>query len=71
MGIFHQRHKNLLHLLIAPVHFVRLSLSNVQGILELFLVMYEQEKIEKSSQILQNMGLNTHRVVRLGYYYHR
>ena len=32
---------------------------------------YHKETIVKSSQLLQNMVLNTHRVVRLGYYHHR
>ena len=42
MGIFHQRHKNWLHMLIAQVLFIRLSLSKVQGILETFFVTYQQ-----------------------------
>ena len=71
MGIIHQRHEHWLHLLIARVLFDRLSLSNDHGILELFFVTYQQEKIVKSSQLLQNIVLNTHIVVRLGYYYHR
>ena len=58
MGIFQQ---NWLHLLIARVLFVRLSLSKVQVILELFFVTYQQVKIVKSSHLLQNMVLNTHR----------
>ena len=71
MRIFHQRQENRLHLLIARVLFVRLSWSKVQGIPETFFVTYHQETIVKSSQLLQNMVLNTHRVVRLGYYHHR
>ena len=71
MRIFHQRHENRLHLLIAGVLFVRLSRSKVQGIPETFFVRYHQETIVKSSQLLQNMVLNTHRVVPLGYYHHR
>ena len=47
MGIFHQRDENLLHLLIARVLFSRLFLSKVQGILGLFFVAYQQEKIAK------------------------
>ena len=60
MRIFHQRHENRLHLLIARVLFVRLSWSKVQGIPETFFVTYHQETIVKSSQLLQNMVLNTH-----------
>ena len=71
MKIFHQTHENWLHLLIALVLFVRLSWSKVQDIPETFFVTYHQETIVKSSQLLQNMVLNTHRVVRLGYYHHR
>ena len=71
MRIFHQRHGNRLHLLIARVLFIRLSWSKVQGIPETFFCTYHQETIVKSSQLLQNMVLNTHRVVRLGYYHHR
>ena len=71
MGIVHQRHNNWLHLLIARVLFVRLSCSKVHDIPESFFVTYHQETIVKSSQLLQNMVLNTHRVVRLGYYHHR
>ena len=71
MRIFHQRHENWLHLLIAPVLFVRMPWSKVQDIPETFFVTYHQETIVKSSQLLQNMVLNTHRVVRLGYYHHR
>ena len=67
MRIFHQRHENRLHLLIVRVLFVRLSWSKVQGIPETFFVKYHQEAIVKSSQLLQNMVLNTHRVVQLGY----
>ena len=69
--IFHQRHENRLHLLFARVLFVQLSWSKVQGIPETFFVTYHQETIVKSSQLLQNMVLNTHRLVRLGYYHHR
>ena len=71
MRIFHQRHKNWLHLLFARVLFVRLTWSKVQDIPETFFVTYHQETIVKSSQLLQNMLLNTHSVVRLGYYHHR
>ena len=71
MGIFHQRDENLLHLLIARVLFFRLFLSKVQGILGLFFVAYQQENIIKSSQLLQNMVLNTRRAVGLDYYYHQ
>ena len=67
MESFHQNQENWLYLLIAWVLFVRLSISKVQGILELFFVTYQQEKIVKSSQLLQNSS----RVVRLGYYSHR
>ena len=63
MRIFHQRHENRLHLLIARVLFVRLSWSKIQGIPETFFVTYHQETIVKSSQLLQNMVLNTRRVV--------
>ena len=45
--------------------------SKVQDIPETFFVTYHQGTIVKSSQLLQNMVLNTHRVVRLGYYHHR
>ena len=38
MRIFHQRHENWLHLLIARVLFVRLSWSKVQDIPETFFV---------------------------------
>ena len=65
MRIFQQRHENWLHLLIAHVLFVRLSWSKVQDIPETFFVTYHQGTIVKSSQLLQNMVLNTHRVVRL------
>ena len=71
MRVFHQRHENWLHLLIARVLFVRLSWLKVQDIPETFFVTYHQETIVKSSQLLQNMVLNTHRVVRLGYYHHQ
>ena len=71
MRIFHQRHENRLHVLIARVLFVRLSWWKVQGIPETFFVTYHQETPVKSSQLLQNMVLNTHRVVRLGYYHQR
>ena len=58
--IFHQRHENWLHLLIARVLFVRLSWSKVQDIPEhsLLRTLYHQETIVKSGQLLQNMVLN-------------
>ena len=59
MRIFHQRHENRLHLLIARVLSIQLSWSKVQGIPETFFVTYHQETIVKSSQLLQNMVLNT------------
>ena len=40
MRIFHQRHENRLHLLIARVLFVRLSWSKVQGIHTLNILCY-------------------------------
>ena len=63
MRIFHQRHENWLHLLIARVFLVQLSWSKFQDIPETFYVSYHQETIVESSQLLQNMVLNTHRVV--------
>ena len=60
--IFHQRHENWLHMLIARIFLHRLSLSKFLDILETFSVTYQQETIVKSSQLLQNMGLNTHRI---------
>ena len=71
MGIFHQRYENWSHLLIARVLFVPLSCSKAHDIPETFFVTYHQETIVKSSQLLENMVLNTHMVVRLGYYRHR
>ena len=59
MRIFLQRHENWLHLLIARVLFVRLSWSKVQDIPETFFITYHHETIVKSSQLLQNMVLNT------------
>ena len=60
MRIFHQRHENRLHLLIARVLFVRLSWLKVQGIPETFFVTYHQGTIVKLTQLLQNMVLTTH-----------
>ena len=45
MRIFHQRHENRLHLVIARVLFVRVSWSKVQDIPETFFVTYHHRPL--------------------------
>ena len=70
-GIFHQRHENWLHSLIARTLLHWLPIPNVLDNPEAFFVKYQQEKIMKSNRILQKTVLNTHRVVRSGYFVQR
>ena len=70
-GIFHHRHENWLHSLIARILLHRLHVPNVLDKPEAFFVKNQQKKIMKSNHILQKTVLNTHRVVRLGYFLHR
>ena len=70
-GIFHHRHENSLHSLIARILLHRLPVPNVLVKPEALFVKYQQKKIMKSNSILQKTVLNTHRVVRLGYFLHR
>ena len=70
-GIFHHRHENWFHSLIARMLRHRLPVPNVLDKPEPFFVKYQQKKIMKSNRILQKTVLNTHRFVRLGYFLHR